>query len=93
MDYFRKERGTQREFFQQLLEDAKTHSPTVVVGWSQSYYFAVTAGHQDSGEEEASSAGDEKQFLNPPASPVEDNARAEVICTASYVNNGKALEK
>lgn len=93
MDYFRKERGTQREFFQQLLEDAKPHSPKVVVGWSWSYHFVVTAGHQDSGEEAASSAGDEKELLNPPVSLVEDNARAEVICAASYANNGKAREK
>jgi len=40
----------------------------VVLGRSKCYNFVVTADHQDRGEDEASSAGDEKQLLNPPAS-------------------------
>lgn len=67
----------------------------MVLRWSKSQQFAVTADHQsDLREEEASHVGDEGELLTSPAGLLEDKARAEVIpgrnCTASSV---KAVEK
>lgn len=51
MDCFKKECDTQRQIFQQLYEHGKIHSHELLLGWSKSYHFIITADHQDTTKE------------------------------------------